>query len=760
VKHLYFFLLVTAFFYGTLFSIEQSVPDKVVVLTLKGYLSKEKLAEAKKTLSQLHSGDAKLLVIELDTNSGDIIEVLDLAKVIYEEKVQRNIKVIVFIEDNAIGAGAVLPYLADELYISLFVSWGDIPLGSETVLPTNILRNRVVSLIASNNPHAQILSLMAAAMTDSSVQIVDDNGWKIETGTGTSSHPVVSARGQTLVVNQNQLKQLGLVEGVLSATDFRKRFPFSEAQQTQLKEEIAATTSLAISEKSLEERLKAHIKYDPHGPNQIGHIIVEGQSGISQSTWLYVKTALDHYKQTKPIFVILELNTPGGEVFASQEISDALKSLDTQYNIPVIAFINNWAISAGAMLAYSCRFIAVVKDGSIGAAEPVIQGSSGELQTASEKINSALRADFANRARFFDRNPYIAEAMVDKDTILVLRHGQILKLDNENQIRTTGTDPDIIISHKGKLLTLNAEQAIKYGVADLLLLPQKLEPITPKEQEEGKWPASKMLLFHYPFFENIPNAVIDSYRMDWKTHFFVILAHPMVSSLLFLGMLLGFYMEINTPGFGLAGTLALTCLFLIVLSSLSLEIANWLELIFLLTGVLIILVELFILPTFGLLGFIGILLFIVGLFGMMLPGVGSVSFELDTHSLNAAGEAFFERLAWLCGTVVLAFVLMVIMGRFITPSLVGFRRFVLTGHEQEASQGYIAGENPHELPQPGSKGEVIATLRPAGKVIINDMIYDAISEGSFIEKGAPIVVARLDGSVIVVEKISLSEGQA
>ena len=223
----------------------------------------------------------------------------------------------------------------------------------------------------------------------------------------------------------------------------------------------------------------------------------------------------------------------------------------------------------------------------------------------------------------------------------------------------------------------------------------------------------------------------------------------MVSSLLFLGLVVGLYMELSSPGFGLAGTLAVTCLFLIILSSFALEIGNWLELILLLTGLAILFIELFVLPTFGLLGFIGILFFLVGLFGMMLPGIGSVSYEVDTHTLNAAGEAFFEKLAWLCGTLVVAFGIILLLARYVTPTLAGFSRFVLTGREQE---GYIAGVNPQSLPQPGAEGEVAATLRPAGKVMIRDQLYDAISPGSFIEKGEKVEVVRLDGSVIVVNK--------
>jgi membrane-bound serine protease (ClpP class) len=500
---------------------------------------------------------------------------------------------------------------------------------------------------------------------------------------------------------------------------------------------------------NVEAQLQAHIKVHSTGKNLVGHILIDDRaSGINQSTWLYVKQALAYYKKVRPIFIVLELNTPGGEVFAAQRISDALKEFDIQEGIPVVTFINNWAISAGAMLAYSCRFIAVAKDASMGAAEPVLSDGQGEAKTASEKVNSALRADFANRARFFDRNPYIAEAMVDKDIILVLREGKFLKLDSESQLRTTGNDPDILISPKGKLLTLDTEQLMRYGVADLLLLPVPLPEVTEAEKAEGRWPASKTLLFQQPFFHTIPNAEMDVYHMDWKTHLFVWLAHPAVSSILMLGLMMGFYLEMSSPGFGLPGTVAVTCLFLILLSSLSLDIANWLEAILLITGLLVIVLELFVLPTFGLLGFIGVALFIVGLFGMLLPELKSVTFDVNADNAAIAWQAFFEHLTWLCATLLVGVILILLLARYVTPSFVAWNRLVLHGHEQE---GYLAGESPKMLPQRGAKGKVFATLRPAGKVIIEDHIYDALTQGNFIERGTPIIVKKLDGSVIVVD---------
>ncbi|MGA8165568.1 MAG: serine protease [Waddliaceae bacterium] len=740
----YSLLMVSIITFLFSFFLSSHLNAEQIVLHLKGYLGKEEIARVKQTFEEQSADHPQLLIIEIDSSSGQLSEVLDLAKDIYALKAEKQTQVIVYIQQTALGPSAIIPFLADQLYLSYFVSWGDIPLEEEKTFPTNILRNNVRSLISPDNPHRAILLLMASAMTDPSLQVVDDGGWKIERG----DFPIViSSPSEALVVNHNQLQELGLSSGMRSLHEFRSQF---EQLQDEEKEEVQQP--LEVSLKDVDREFPQWIHFDKEGPNLVGLIqINQKNSQISQATWIYVKHALDYYKEIKPRLVILELNTPGGEVFAAQKISDALKDFDTQYNIPVIAFINNWAISAGAMLAYSSRFITVTKDASMGAAEPVQLGEGGQMVTASEKVNSALRADFANRAGFFDRNPYIAEAMVDKDIILVMRHGKIIKLDSEDQIRTLGTELDQVISPKGKLLTLNASEMIEYGVADLLLLPKKTGVITEGEKQKGKWPADKMLLFHAPFFDTLPNAVVDVYQMDWKIQFLALLANPIAASLLFLGMLLGFYMEINSPGFGVPGSIALLCLFLIVLSSFALEVVDILEVILLLVGVVFIALDLFLIPTFGLLGIVGVVFCLVGLFGMMLPEIKSVDFEFDTQTFNAAGEAFIKRLSWLSGTLVVALALIALMGRYVMPTFRGFRRFVLSGHEQVAAEGYVAGEDPKLLPQPGSKGVVLATLRPAGKVIIQDRIYEAMTAGGFIEKETPIVVDRLEGSVMIVD---------
>ncbi|MBM3207830.1 MAG: serine protease, partial [Chlamydiae bacterium] len=266
----------------------------------------------------------------------------------------------------------------------------------------------------------------------------------------------------------------------------------------------------------LEKKLSDHIIYNKEGANPIGYLKLSKDNPIQESTYLYVKFAIEEFKKYKVPFVVFDIDSPGGEVFAALKISQELKKLDSQDGIPVVAFIDNWALSAGALMAYSCRFIGITPDASMGAAEPVLMAEQGKMETASEKVNSALRAEFANAARFFGRDPLIAEAMVDKDIILVIRSGQVCRLESETDIITTGKNPDKIISRKGKLLTLDAMQLMNLGVADFEVPYQPLDAAT---NTGSMIPFSECLLSKQPFFHQIPDAYLIDYQSS-KISFF------------------------------------------------------------------------------------------------------------------------------------------------------------------------------------------------------------------------------------------------
>ncbi len=440
-------------------------------------------------------------------------------------------------------------------------------------------------------------------------------------------------------------------------------------------------------------------------PHKMGVLRLEKEHPIDQSTLLYVKLSLEHFIKEKVSFVVLDLDTPGGEVFSALKISELLKEMDSKHKIPVIAYVNPWAISAGAMLAYSCRYIGITQSASMGAAEPVMVDGEGGMSSASEKVNSALRAEFTNLANYWGRNPILAEAMVDKDMIVVMRDHKILALSEEAQIRRGDKNPDQVISAKGKLLTLNAKQMVELGVCDF---------------ENDNFFHSWVKDFERVSYEN------------WKIDFFTFLTHPFVASLLTVALLLGIYLEVQNPGLAFPALIAFVALCLIVISRFSLYTIGILEPLLLILGAIFLALELFVFPGFGLLGILGTFLFFGGLTLLLLPHFNQI--EFFPH-WNLAAYGVFQQLMILLGVFTLAAIIIVLSFRKAAV------RFALPGVQELPDLG---------LPAVGSKGITATILRPSGKVEIEGKMYDACADNRWIEKGVRIIVMRHESCQVYV----------
>jgi membrane-bound ClpP family serine protease len=502
-------------------------------------------------------------------------------------------------------------------------------------------------------------------------------------------------------------------------------------------------SALCWAQTPLEQSLAEHIHYRSDQRNLVGYLSIPRDRPIDQSTYLHVKFALEDYVKRGVSFIILQLNTPGGEVFPAMKIAELLQEVDTVHHIPVVAVVNHWALSAGAMLAYSCRYIAVSQTALMGAAEPVMSSGEGKMESAPEKIVSALRAEFSSLAKFYGRNPLLAEAMVDKDSILVRRKGEIIKLQNASEIKAS----DVMITPGGKLLTLDAEQLLHFKVADMMLSVPVHREVSAEQLELGEWPLAQNPLFSAPFFSKIPQAMIVNYR-DWKIDFFSFLTHPLVASLLMMGLILGIYAEMSHPGFGVPGVMALTCLGFILMSNFATEAIGWLEILLVVFGILLLLTEIFILPGFGVIGILGILLILFGLVAGMLPDIRSIDFSWDMQQWSLQAFEFFYRLLYITSALVLSLVAIALFTRFVTPRLLKRSRLVLQGDQE----GSVAGLETASLPLAGAEGEVCTTMHPGGKVRIENNLYDAIAETNYIEKGEKVVVVKIQGSAIIVAK--------
>jgi membrane-bound serine protease (ClpP class) len=507
-----------------------------------------------------------------------------------------------------------------------------------------------------------------------------------------------------------------------------------------LKKERGWEPSPSSMDVKVKDELMQAIHLTPGG--WIGRIVInDKKQGISDATWMYVKAAIDSFKEKRPACVILELNTPGGEVFAAQRISNALRSLDTKDGIPVIAYVNNWAISAGAMLAYSCRFIIAAPDASMGAATPVFQTAEG-MEAAPEKVNSALRTDFANRAVFFDRNPDIAKAMVDPDVILVRNNGLILALSSEDELKTPAYEKAEIISPKGKLLTLTANQMRELAVATFVI--PKTIPISPDDEIPQGTKIEQTPFSVVPGLSDYPEVPIQTFQMDMKTSVLAFLASPFISSALFFILVVCFYLEMSAPGALIPGCVGAIALLLLLLGSFAQEAVAWFEPLCIVIGLGIIAIELTFFPTLGLLLFVGGGFLVIGIVSLAIPGIQNIA--IDGEMVNAAGLYAMQRLAWLAGAFLLALAVIIAFSRYLPLKILRFSGMILdkTPPGSEESLPSIAI---------GDTARVVATLRPAGKIERNGKLFDAVSDGRYIEEGSDVRVSEVRGNVITVEPV-------
>jgi membrane-bound serine protease (ClpP class) len=408
----------------------------------------------------------------------------------------------------------------------------------------------------------------------------------------------------------------------------------------------------------------------------------------------FVQRVLDEAAAADAAAVILEINTFGGRVDAAVLIRDAL----LQARVRTVAFINKRAISAGALISLAADNIAMAEGGTIGAATPVTLGQpGGPAQPVEEKTVSYLRKEFRSTAEARKRPPLLAEAMVDADVEI----------------------PGVI--DKGKLLTLTTEEALQHQVADVRA--NRLEAVLE--------------------FLELAGAEVRLASETWAETLVRFLTHPVVSSLLLTIGMLGIIVELRTPGFGVPGILGVTSLALFFWGHWLVQLAGWEELLLVGTGFVLLVVEVFITPGFGLLGALGLIALIGGL-GLSLVGVGA-TWEV---MVLATGRVVLSLLLALAAALAMLRVL---------PRLPFGRRLILET-EMAADAGY-ASPPPGDRRWLGQHGTAASPLRPAGLAHLADERVDVVSDGEFIEAGAPIEVIRVDGNRIVVRRRGDSAGK-
>jgi len=432
--------------------------------------------------------------------------------------------------------------------------------------------------------------------------------------------------------------------------------------------------------------------------------VIDIKKEIDNTTKLYLSNGLANAQEQNADAVLIHLNTYGGLL----EAADSMRTAILYSPIPVYVFIDNNAASAGALISIACKKIFMRKGANIGAASVVNQ--TGEILP--DKYQSYMRSMIRSTAEShgrdtliqngdtiykWKRDPLIAEAMVDERTIV----------------------PHV--SDSGKVLTFTAEEALKWGYCD------------------GIAETTDEVITKYLGYQTYE---IKKYVPSWYDNFKGFLMSPILQSLLILVIIGGIYFELQSPGIGFPSAAAIIAAILyfapLYIDGLA---QNW-EILLFIAGIILIILEIFVIPGFGAAGIGGIVFVIAGL---TMSLIDNFYFDFEGVTGAQSGRAVLTVLVGIG----LSFILMLWLSSRIGHKNSLLRRVALTSDLEEAISVPVFDN------MVGKTGRAATVLRPSGKVEIDGEYYDGVSESGFIEKGTQVEVIRSENAQVYVTALKL-----
>lgn len=434
------------------------------------------------------------------------------------------------------------------------------------------------------------------------------------------------------------------------------------------------------------------------------YFTIDLKKNVGSTTWIYIQKGFEEARKANANTIVIEMNTYGGEV----SYADSIRTKILNSDIPVIVFIDNNAASAGALISIACDKIYMSQAATIGAASVVDQTG----QKLPDKYQSYMRATMRATAEAhgkdtvvtgndtvvkWKRDPLIAEAMVDERTVV----------------------PNVADS--GKILTFTTQEALKYGYCDGTA--ENIREIIKKES--GNQPY-ELVKFKPTAWDNIKGFLMS----------------PFFQGILIMLIIGGIYFELQSPGIGFALGVAITAAVLyfapLYIDGLA---ANW-EIILFVVGLILIGLEIFVVPGFGITGISGIFLVVSGLILSLLNNV-----NFDFKPIHPADSS--KAILTVIGGLTLGFGLIIYLSNKIGSK--GLFKKLALETTLENKEGYI-GVPTEGVNIVGKKGIAYTVLRPSGKVKVDEKVYDAVSvNGVFIEKGTQIIVVRYETGQVYVE---------
>ncbi|HMJ05412.1 MAG TPA: NfeD family protein [Chthoniobacterales bacterium] len=430
-------------------------------------------------------------------------------------------------------------------------------------------------------------------------------------------------------------------------------------------------------------------------------VVVPLEGEVSPPMFLFLRRVLKEAESAGAAAIIFEMNTYGGRLDSSEEITKVLN----RATIPTYTFINTNAGSAGALIALATQHIYMAPVSAIGAAAPIKSTGEDLGITARDKTISYWSALIRGSANRNGHNPDVGEAFMDK----------------EKEVKIG----DRIVHPKGSLLTLSAQEATARIDGKPLLADGIAESVAEVMQKAG-----------------LTGAVVSVQPTGFEQLAIWITA---LAPLLLLGGILCAYLEFKIPGATLPGIVSAICFALFFLGHYVAGLAGWEVVALFALGVALVLAEIFIfVHTTILVGAIGLLLMLTSLLWAMIDRYPGQRF-LPTGAMLRL-PVLNLLLAMFAAGIAIA-----LLARYL-PRTNLYRRFVLSA---DIPSGPSLAGAPRQFPAalalaPGATGTALTTLRPSGKARFGEHVFDVVTEGDFIAAESAVAVVSTDGMRIVV----------
>jgi membrane-bound serine protease (ClpP class) len=497
--------------------------------------------------------------------------------------------------------------------------------------------------------------------------------------------------------------------------------------------------------------------------------IIPIKNEISDVTAESLKRRIEFARERGAQVLVFEIDTPGGMVTSALEICSLIKNLT---DIKTIAWVNTEAYSAGSMIAMACDEIVMTPSSTIGDCGVILGGPTGPQEVPEQlraKAESPVIEEFRDSAARNGYDPLLCESLVVKERVVYwIEH------------RETGERRFIEEFEKKKLFNESSEgfafteeaSSNESSVANpWFLIERYFDPILNKDIKlpQPVVKATELLTMSqsralaFGFCQGIvadAPAMAERYalsgdwlRLDttWSENLTAWLTSMPVRIFLLVIILLGAYVEFNTPGVGVPGLTALIALGIFVGAPYLTGLANVWEIVIVFIGFALIAVEIFVIPGFGVAGISGILCVIVGLLATFIPEEPGRTFPLYWPQFEPGLRGLETGVIVLASGAVAGVVAMILFSR-VMPHL-SWLHGAIPPNPMPTETNVATVDPYHGYARVGDVGRITSPLRPAGKARFGDELVDVVTHGEYVEPPAEVVVIEREGNRVVVRPV-------